>query len=142
MFQNTHTPGFETFKFQNIFIYSTPLVPKQCISIKNFIEPFQNCLLFFYTPCITSFTILLSFVISTSPQSRFDVDQFAFSIGFQRRLTVIGLFPCCFQNLLLLRHSFNFKKYAFFSQLLCTVLDGSFTCLLFLFLFLYTSGSK
>ena len=24
VFQNTHTPGFETFKFQNIFIYSTP----------------------------------------------------------------------------------------------------------------------
>ena len=24
LFYNTHTPGFETFKFQNIFIYSTP----------------------------------------------------------------------------------------------------------------------
>ena len=24
VFQNTHTPGFETFKFQKIFIYPTP----------------------------------------------------------------------------------------------------------------------
>ena len=43
MFQNTHTPGFETLKFQNIFIYFTPFVPKQCILIKaSYVKPFRE----------------------------------------------------------------------------------------------------
>ena len=58
MFQNTHNPGFETFEFQNIFIYSTPQVPKQCILINNFIlqplrevEKHAKIVYFFYATC-------------------------------------------------------------------------------------------
>ena len=56
----TQPPGFQNFKFLNFSVYTTLLVPKQPISIKNFIHcgalqsrrAISGLYSFFYTPCI------------------------------------------------------------------------------------------
>jgi hypothetical protein len=61
LLEKTHPPGLQNLSSRIFFYYSTLLVPKETIYIKNWIliavfrnwEQFQICSVLFYTPCIT-----------------------------------------------------------------------------------------